>query len=382
MPGRVYDRVMLVGRSPETGRIGELLTQARNGHSGELVIRGEAGVGKTALLEHADSSAKDFTVLRGVGVEGESELAYAALHQILRPVFDRIDRLPLPQAEALNAAFALSDGVVDQRFRVASGVLGLLSEVADEQPLLCLVDDAQWFDSASLDALLFSARRLEAEAVVILMAARDVSDRPFVADRLPEIRLSGLAAGDARHLLGEQIGSGASPGVVEWLVDNANGNPLALLELPGSLTERQLSGLDPLGGRLAPVTSVEQVYVERVGHLPAATRSLLLLAASEGTGSRPTVEHAAELLGLQTAALEPAEAVGLVHVDHEHLAFRHPLVRSAIYRSAAFTSREEAHRALAQAEKELGSDDRAAWHRAAATVGTDEEVAQELEDTA
>src|SRR5262245_51947280 len=157
---------MLVGRTPETDRISELLAQARAGHSGVLVLRGEAGVGKSALLDHAAMHCEGFTVLRGVGVESESELAYAALHQILRPVFDHIDNLPDPQAAALRAAFALSDDTVDQRFRVSSGVLGLLSDVADQQPLLCLIDDAQWLDRASMDALMFAARRLEAEPVV------------------------------------------------------------------------------------------------------------------------------------------------------------------------------------------------------------------------
>jgi DNA-binding CsgD family transcriptional regulator len=359
-----------------------LLAGARSGSSGVLVLRGEAGVGKSTLLEHALAEADGFTVLRGVGVESESQLAYAALHQILRPAFDRIERLPQPQAAALNAAFALSDGTVDQRFRVSSGVLGLLSEVADEKPLLCIVDDAQWFDQASLDALMFAARRLEGEAVVLLIAARDMVDRPFVSDQLPELRLSALNTTDARALLTERLGSVAPQGVVEWIVGNANGNPLALVELPATLSERQLAGLEPLGGRLAPATSVEQVYIERLNHLPADTRSLLLLATAEGTGSRPTVERAAALLALEMAALAPAEAVGLLHVDPEQIAFRHPLVRSAVYRAAAFTAREEAHRALAAAEQERGSSDRAAWHRAAATVGTDESVAHELEDSA
>jgi DNA-binding CsgD family transcriptional regulator/tetratricopeptide (TPR) repeat protein len=373
---------MLVGRSPETAQIEALLGQARAGQSGVLVLRGEAGVGKSALLDHAEAQADGFTVLRGVGVESESELAYAALHQILRPVFAHIDQLPEPQADALRAAFALTDGTVDQRFRVSSGVLGLLSEVADRQPLLCLVDDAQWFDRASIDALLFAARRLEAEAVVMLLAARDQEERPFVSDHLPELRLSALSGRDARQLLASTLGTTTPAVVLEWLVDNANGNPLALVELPGSLSQRQLSGLEPLARRLAPVTSVEQVYVERLNHLPADTRSLLLLAASEGTGSRPTVERAARLLGLDMAALEPAELVGLLHVDPEQVVFRHPLVRSAVYRAAAFTAREEAHRALAAAEQERGGADRAAWHRAAATIGTDEAVARDLEDTA
>jgi DNA-binding CsgD family transcriptional regulator len=359
-----------------------MLAAARKGRSGVLVVRGEAGVGKSALLEQTEEHADGFTVLRGVGVEVESELAYAALHQILRPVFDRIERLPERQAAALRAAFGLSSETVGERFLVSLGVLGLLSEAADERPLLCLVDDAQWLDRASADALLFAARRLEAEPLVLVFAVRDDDERPFVARGLPELRLSGLSPAASRSLVSERLGGSVASEVVEWLVENANGNPLALVELPSTLTAQQLAGVVPLAGRLAPTTTVEQLYLERVKELPRATQSLLVLAAAEETGARATIERACRELGLETHELAAAEAAGLLRVDAERLVFRHPLVRSAVYRSAAFTEREHAHRVLATASAEERNPDRAAWHRAAATVGTDETIAHELEGTA
>jgi DNA-binding CsgD family transcriptional regulator len=373
---------MLVGRGTETAVIGGLLDGARDGRSGVLVVRGEAGVGKSALLEHAAASADGFTVLRGLGVDGESELAYAALHQILRPVFDRIEQLPEPQAAALNSAFALSSETVDERFRVSLGVLGLLSEVAEDAPVLCIVDDAQWLDQASADALMFACRRLEAEPVAVLFGARDDDERPFVAHGIEELRLSGLAPSDSRQLLAERLGATAGAGVVEWLLENANGNPLALMELPGNLTAHQLTGQTPMAGQLPPATSVEHVYLERVGGLTDSCQNLLVLAACEETGTRATVERAARELGLDMSDLASAEAAGLLQIDAEQIRFRHPLVRTAIYRAAGFTQREAAHRTLAVASAEERNADRAAWHRAAATVGTDEEVAQELEETA
>jgi DNA-binding CsgD family transcriptional regulator len=373
---------MLVGRRPEMAVISQLLSDARQGQSAALVVRGEAGVGKSALLDQAVEEATGFSVLRGVGVEGEADLAYAALHQILRPAFGRISSLPAPQAAALQAAFALTDDTVDERFRVSLGVLGLLSEAAEEQPVLCIVDDAQWLDQASSDSLLFAARRLQAESVVLLFGARDVADRPFEARGIDELRLSGLTVQDARRLVADQLGSFAAAEVVEWVVDNARGNPLALMELPATLTQQQLAGLDPIARRIAAPTTVEQVYLDRVEQLPDETRHLLLLAAAEETGARGAIERAAKSVGRDIADLQPAETVGLLRVDSERLEFRHPLVRSAVYRSARFTEREDAHRVLAVASEAEGNPDRAAWHRAAATVGSDEDVARELETTA
>jgi DNA-binding CsgD family transcriptional regulator len=373
---------MLVGRTSETAAVTRLLAGAREGQSGVLVLRGEAGIGKSALLEDALESATGFTVLRGAGIESESELAYAALHQILRPVFDRIERLPDPQAIALRAAFALSAETVEERFRVSLGVLGLLAEVAEEGPLLCLVDDAQWIDRASADALVFTARRLTVERIVLLFAARDDENRSFAAPGLPELRPPALTPRESRSLLTQQLGSDVGSAAVDWLIMNANGNPLALLELPNSLSRGQLAGQESMASQLPPATSVEKLYLQRVDALPQSVRTLLVLAATEDLGARATIERAAAELGLEIAELAAAETAGLLTVDSERISFRHPLVRSAVYRGATFTERELAHRTLATASAAEGNADRAAWHRAAATVGTDEELARELASTA
>jgi len=373
---------MLIGRNNETAAIGRLLEGGRAGKSGVLVLRGEAGIGKSALLEHAVENATGFTILRGAGIESESELAYAALHLILRPVFDRIEGLPEPQAIALRSAFALSAETVEERFRVSLGVLGLLAEVAEEDPLLCVVDDAQWIDRASADALVFAARRLTMERIVLLFSARDDENRSFAASGLPELRPTALTPRESRSLLAQQCGTEIAGGALDWLIANADGNPLALVELPKSLSRSQLAGQDSLAGRLPPTTSVERLYLERVEALPHSVRALLVLTAAEELGARATIERAAAELGLEIGELAAAEAAGLITVDSERISFRHPLVRSAVFRGATFTEREQAHRTLAKSSTEEGNPDRAAWHRAAATIGTDEELARELASTA
>ena len=362
--------------------IDRLLAQARSGLSGVLVVRGEPGVGKSALLGHAVERAAGFTVLRGVGIESEAELAFAGLHQVLGPVLDRLDRLPAPQASALRSAFALSEEPAGGRFAVSLGVLGLLSAVAEERPLLCVVDDAQWLDQASADSLVFVARRLDADQLVLLFAARSGAARTFAAPGLPELRLGPLGTEEARALVAGRHGQDVGLEVLDWLLTAANGNPLALIELPASLTPRQLSGQQPLDEMLAPPTSVEQVYLERLERLPPQTRGVLLVAACEEAGERATVARAAAELGLDPDALSVAEAQGLVGVGRDRIEFCHPLMRSAVYRGAGFAERERSHRALAAVLADPGDADRRAWHRAAATVGTDDEVAAELERTA
>jgi DNA-binding CsgD family transcriptional regulator len=378
----IYHRGVLVGRGAETAMIDRLLAQARSGLSGVLVVRGEPGVGKSALLEHAVERAAGFTVLRGVGIESEAELAFAGLHQVLGPVLDRLGRLPAPQASALRSAFALSEEPIGGRFPVSLGVLGLLSEVAEERPLLCVVDDAQWLDQASADSLVFVARRLDADRLVLLFAARSGAARAFAAPGLPELRLGPLQTEHARVLIAGRHGQDVGFEVLDWLLATANGNPLALIELPASLTPPQLSGREPLDGTLAPPTSVEQVYLERLERLPSQARGVLLVAACEETGERATVARAAAELGLDPDALSLAEARGVVDVGRDRIEFRHPLMRSAVYRGAGFAERERSHRALATVLADPGDADRRAWHRAAATVGTDDEVAAELEQTA
>jgi DNA-binding CsgD family transcriptional regulator len=380
--GRTYDRHVLVGRSTETARIDRLLAQARSGLAGVLVVRGEAGVGKSALLEYAVARTDGFTVLEGIGIESEAELPFAGLHQLVRRVLDRIEGLPPRQAAALRSAFALSEEPMDQRFPVALGALGLLAEVAEERPLLCVVDDAQWLDRASAEALLFVARRLDAEPLALLFGVRDGTTRRFEAPGLSELRLPPLATEDARVLLAERHGHDIGSEVLEWLLVTANGNPLALIELAASLTPHQLSGKEPFDETLAPPTSVEQVYLERLEGLPHFAKRVLVIAACEESGERATVERAAIKLGLDPAALSIAEDAGFVAVGRDRIAFRHPLMRSALYRGAGFAERERAHRALAAVLAGPGDADRRAWHRAAATVGTDDEVAVELEQTA
>jgi hypothetical protein len=282
-----YHRVVLVGRSAETAMIDRLLAQACSGLSGVLVVRGEPGAGKSALLEYAVAQAEGFMVLRSAGIESEAELAFAGLHQVVRRVLDRLDRLPPPQASALRSAFALSEEPLGERFAVSLGVLGLLSEAAEERPLLCVVDDAQWFDQASADSLVFAARRLDADQLVLLFAARSDAARAFAAPGLPELRLAPLGTEDARALIAERHGREIGFGVLDWLLTTGNGNPLALIELPAGLTRRQLAGQEPLDGALAPPTSVEQVYLERVARLPSQTRRVLLVLACEEAGERP-----------------------------------------------------------------------------------------------
>jgi DNA-binding NarL/FixJ family response regulator len=377
-----YHRAVLVGRSAEMATIGRVLAAAREGRSGLLVVHGEAGVGKSALLEQAVENADEFTVLRGVGIESESELAFAALHQILRPVLDRMERLPAPQAAALQAAFALSDDIVGERFRVSLGVLGILAEVAEERPVLCVVDDAQWLDQSSADALLFAARRFDAERIALLVAVRDDTESAFSAPGLPVLRAGPLEPHDARALVVERLGPHVSFPALDWVLTNAKGNPLALVELPATLTARQLAGHEPLETELPRPTSVEQSYLQRVARLQPDVRSVLVVTACEELGDRATVVRAAAELGLAVEGLEVAETEGVLSVRRDRIEFCHPLMRSAVYRGAGFAERERAHRALAAVLQDPVDADRRAWHHSAATVGTDDEIAAELEGTA
>jgi DNA-binding CsgD family transcriptional regulator len=347
---------MLIGRETEMAGLGRLLDTARSGTSGALVLRGEAGIGKTALLEHAAASAADFTVLRATGIEYEAELAYAALHQLLRPLEDRIDRLAEPQARALRGALGLAHEREADPFLVGVGVLTLLADAAEEQPLLAVLDDAAWFDHESAHALGFTARRLRAEGVVLLFGVRDEPARPFELPGVEVMRVERLADDDARRLLGDAAD--------ERIVARAHGNPLALLELAG--------GHD----------GTEQAFAGRVHALPDGTQTLLLLAAADTTTSLAVIGAAARRLALDATALEPAETAGLVHAVDGRLEFRHPLVRSAVYHAAPFAARARAHRTLADVLTGEQNADRRAWHHAAAVLGADEEAAAELEGTA
>jgi DNA-binding CsgD family transcriptional regulator len=347
---------MLVGRETETAGLGTLLDAARGGTSGALVLRGEAGIGKTALLQHAVDAAGGFQVLRATGIEYEAELPYAALHQLLRPLEDRIDRLAEPQADALRGALGLAHEREADAFLVGVGTLTLLADAAEQQPLLAVLDDAAWFDHESAHALGFTARRLRAEGVVLLFAVRDDPARPFELPGIETMRVERLADDAARRLLGDAAD--------DRIIARAAGNPLALLELAG--------GHD----------GTEQAFGKRVKALPEATQTLLLLAAADTTTSLAVIGAAARRLELDATALEPAETAGLVHAVEGRLEFRHPLVRSGIYHAAPFAARARAHRTLADALTGDQNADRRAWHHAAAVLGTDEDAAAELEGTA
>jgi DNA-binding CsgD family transcriptional regulator len=375
-----YDRHMLHGRQRECARVDGLLAAARAGRSGTLVVRGEAGIGKSALLGYAAEHAEGMRILRGTGVESESEFPFAALHQLLRPVRECLDAVPARQRSALRAAFGLDNPDGDDRFLVCLGVLSMLAEVAEQRPLLCLIDDAQWLDGPSADALTFAARRLEAEAVVLLFAARDDERRAFAASGLPELRLTGLDAAAAQALLSEGVPVG--PEVRDLLVASTAGNPLALRELPASLTGDQLAGRVPLPDRLPVGASVERVFLAQVRRQPPATQTLLLLAAAEETGDLATVLAAAQRLGVPAHALDAAETAGLVNVDATGIAFRHPLVRSAVYRGATFLQRRAAGQALAAVLDGEQNADRRAWQLAATAIGPDDRLADELAGTA
>ena len=373
---------MLFGREAELAAVEGLIARAGSSRSGTLVVRGEPGVGKSALLGHAIGHATGMRVLRAGGIEAESELAFAGLHQLVHSVLDRVGRLAEPQAAALAAALGLSRASVEDRFLIGVAVLGLLAEAAEEMPLVCVVDDAQWLDRPSADALTFAARRLEAEGVVLLFAARDGEVRRFEAEGLAELGLKMLGTEAAGALLAHRVTSTLSPEVRDRLVESAGGNPLALIELSGLLSAEQLAGRVALPDPLPQSTEIERVYLERARRLPAAAQRLLLLVAADDTGSLATVSRAATTLGIEPEALEAAEVAGLVRAIGGGVEFRHPLVRSTLYGDATFAQRQAVHRALAAMFDAEQDADRRAWHRAAASLGEDEAVAGELEHAA
>jgi DNA-binding NarL/FixJ family response regulator len=373
--------MMLHGRRAECDALDRLLADARRSRGGVLVLRGEAGVGKTALLEHAAGRADGMLVLRAAGVESEAELPFAALHQLLRPVLELVGRLPAPQAAALRGALGLGPPGGEDRFLVSVAALSLLAEAAEIRPVLCRVDEAQWLDRSSAEALAFAARRLEADPVALLFAARDGDARQFEAPGLPELRLQGLEREAAAALLAER-GTDLPAELVDRLVEGTGGNPLALLELPGSLDPDQLAGRAPLEAVLPLTARLEGTFGERVRRLPAPARTLLLVAAAEAAGDPAVVLRAAAGLGVVAEVLDEVEAAGLVGTGDGRLAFRHPLVRSAAYRTATFAARRAAHRALAEVLAGEDAADQRAWHLAAATLGPDEPAAVELERSA
>ncbi|HXV35241.1 MAG TPA: AAA family ATPase [Gaiellaceae bacterium] len=373
---------MLYGRDPERSRIGELLDGARASRSAVLVISGEPGVGKSALLEDARDQAGDMRVLGGAGVESEAQLPFAALHQIVRPVLGHVESLPQPQAAALRGALGLAAGGGEDRFLVSLAVLSLLAEAAEDQPLLCLVDDAQWLDDASADALVFVARRLEAEGIVMLFGAREGDVRQFEALGLPELRLGGLDPSAAGALIDLSAGVELSSELRDRLVAETGGNPLALLELSSALSEAQLSGTETVLAPIPVSARVEHAFLARVNRLPEETQTLLLVASADDSGELATVLGASAQLGAGAEALDGAERAGLVHVRGTRLELRHPLVRSAVYQAAPLSKRQAVHGALASVLDGVADADRRAWHRASASVEADPSIGEELEEAA
>jgi DNA-binding CsgD family transcriptional regulator len=374
-PGR---RSVLRGRASERALLDDLVSAIRRGESRSLVLRGEAGIGKTALLEYLIASASDLTVVRAVGVESEMELAYASLHQLCGPLLDRLTRLPAPQRQAIEIVFGLSAGGAPDRFLVGLAVLSLFAVVAEERPLLCVVDDAQWLDQTSGLTLAFVARRLLAEPVGIVFSGREPGKE---LRHLPELVVQGVRDGDARALLNSAVRFKLDEAVRDRIVAETRGNPLALLELPRGLTASQLAGGFGLLGAQALTGRIEESFVRRLELLSDDGRRLLLVAAAEPTGDPRLLWRAAERLGIGPAAAEAAEAEGLLAIGGR-VTFRHPLVRSAMYRSAASEDRRAVHLALAEATDREADPDRRAWHLAAAAAGPDEEVAVELERSA
>ena len=370
----------LLDRTSERELLDELLARARDGQSDVLVIRGEAGIGKTALLSYAARHATGFRVTRVTGVEAEMELPFAAIHQLCAPLLDHLDGLPQPQHDALNVALGLASGDVPDRFLVGLAVLGLLSAGAEERPLLCLVEDAQWLDDASGLILGFIARRLLAESVAIMVTVREPDARRDFRG-LPELVLRGLPEEDARTLLGRAVQGRIDERVRDRIVAETRGNPLALLDLPRSMSESELAGGFALPAATDLTRHLEDHYRARAAELPEVTQRLLLLAAAEPVGDATLVWRAARGLGIERSSLAPAEDAQLVEVGAQ-FRFRHPLVRSAVYRAAVLSERRVAHRALAEATDPDTDPDRRAWHRAHAAVGDDEEVAAELERSA
>ena len=371
------DRAVLAGRGSECARLDQLLEEARRGQSAVLVLRGEPGIGKSALLEYAAERAQGHRILRATGVEWEMELPFAGLHQLCAPLLDGRERLPAPQNSALATAFGLSSGPQPDRFLIGLAVLSLLSDAAEEHPLVCLADDAQWLDRSSAQVLAFVARRLAAESVVLLFAERDPGGLEELAG-LPELRLGGLPDASARALLASAISTPLDELVRDRIVSEARGNPLALLELPHGSSPGALAGGFGLPGDDSLPGRIEASFHGRVQRLPATTQRLLLVAAADPTGEPALLVRAAAELGVPIEELAPAEADGLVELGLQ-VAFRHPLLRSAVYRSATIEARRAAHRALALTTDAERDPDRRAWHRAHATVGPDEDVAVELE---
>jgi DNA-binding CsgD family transcriptional regulator len=370
----------LMDRRAERDALGGLVDAVRSGESRALVVRGDPGVGKTVVVDHlaGRASGSGCRVVRAPGVQSEMELAFAGLHQLCAPMLGHLDGIPGPQQDALRTAFGLAAGPPPDRFFVGLAVLSLLSEVATERPLICLIDDEQWLDRASAQALGFVARRLAADPVGLVFAAREPGSE---LAGLPELEVDGLRDADAQALLASALAGQRDARVRDLIIAETRGNPLALLELPRGLTPAELAGGFGLPGATPLAGRIEDSFARQLDALPEQARRLLLVAAADPSGDRPLVWRAASRLGIAVQEAGPAVEAGLVAFGAS-VRFRHPLVRSAAYRSASLSERQQVHAALAEVTDAIADPDRRAWHRAQAAAGPDEDVAAELERSA
>lgn len=372
-----HPRPLLRGRRSECGRLDQLLAAARTGHSGVLVLRGEAGVGKTALLDYLVDSATDFRILRAGGAEFETDLTFAALHQLCAPLLDGLACLPDHQDGALATAFGLSGGDPPDRFLVGLASLGLLSDAAGQRPLLCVIDDVHWLDQASAQTLAFVARRLRAEPIALVFAMREPNETQELTG-LPELVVGSLSDSQARAIFDSVIRGPIDERVRDRIVAETRGNPLALLEFPRGLTPGDLAGGVGIPDTMPMVSRRERSFVRQIQSLPRETQRLLLVAAAEPIGDVTLLWQAAERLGIPPDAADAAVAAGLMELG-VRARFRHPLVRSAVCRAAPAAEVQSVHRALADVTDAKLDPDRKAWHRAQGALGPDETVARELE---
>ena len=370
----------LLDRDSERDVLENVVAGVRTGQSRVLVLRGEAGVGKTALLRHLSEAADGCRIARAAGVESEMELPFAGLHGLCAPMLGRLGHLPEPQRDALSTAFGLSAGAAPDRFLVGLAVLSLLADAAEEQPLVCIIDDAQWLDRVSAETLSFVARRLLAERLALVFALRDSGDGHWL-EGLPELEVEGLEAEVAGVLLDATIPGPLDERVRARILDEAGGNPLALIELPRGMKPAELAGGFAMPDARSLASRIEHVFLQRVRALPRDTQLLLLVAAAEPVGDSNLLWRAGERLEVGAEAAHPAEAAGLIELG-ARVRFVHPLVRSAIYRASDPGDRRDVHRALADVTDRELDPDRRAWHRAHATATLDEAVAAEMAESA